>query len=309
MAKKITELNPAADVASVDAFPVVDDPAGAAETKKATGQQVAAMTVGLGNLVNTHANRPAAGMAGRRFYPTDGTSEFIDTGSEWRPNLNGTLGKQPPAASNWTVVAASGVSGTSFADQAGALALTWSTNAGGVGAPFRFAYKSAPALGASGYRVTAHLNPVYPFNTPTGHEFLFGMGWRNSSSGSIEVFEWDAQTLGNTGSHKTYPIRRRFTASDTGATPTFSFNELVTGEGSPPFQGIWLRLERTTAGNRTFYVSPNGKNWRELVQFTSATNAFFTPDQILLCATVWGDNAGSPRLQGVVYDSYEEESF
>lgn len=75
-------------------------------------------------LVSSYASRGSAGLGGRVFYATDPSPvPFFDNGSSWQPIVNGILGTQPPAASNWSLF-----SGTStLVDSLGTLLITPST--------------------------------------------------------------------------------------------------------------------------------------------------------------------------------------
>lgn len=269
---------------------------------------------GGGTVYGTYAARPAAGTAGRIFIPSDGPVQFVDDGAEWRPLINqGVRGKEPPAASTWTKVLASGIGTTSLADQTGGVALTYTNNSNAVVEALRFAYRTAPALGASGYRVTAHLRPLIARESVTSAvTWLGGIGWRNATSGSVELMEWGSHCDGagaGVNQQHWYLLRRRYTASNNGVTPIFGFSSQVISLGTQPAPEMWMRLERNTAGDRKLYTSPDNQNWREAVDFSSTANAFFTPDQVLFEACTFSDATGNPRLQGAVLDSWETESF
>lgn len=53
-------------------------------------------------LYGTYASRPAAGTSGRIYTCSDGPTQFIDDGSNWRPLIKGAIGKQIPAMASWT---------------------------------------------------------------------------------------------------------------------------------------------------------------------------------------------------------------
>lgn len=300
--KKITELDEATSVAVDDIVPVVTDPGGTPATEKVE----LGVLVGVGSLVGTYASRPAAGYAGRRFYATDGYNEWIDDGADWRPIIGGVLGTQPIAASNFTLLQAGGASDTSFTDDAGALKFTWTTTSPG-GEYVRLVYKDAPADGASGYRITAHFRTLYSVNS-TG-AFLFGFTYRQSSNGSVELLEWTFSPNGAGGTINSFPHMIRYTANNTSNTPTYGFSTQTSSTAGDTATDIWLRTERYTNGDRKFYVSWDGVNFREIPGLGSTGNTFITPDQVGIHCWLSNNNNNSGYLQGCVIDSYKEEAF
>ena len=251
-------------------------------------------------IINTFANRPSAGTSGRIFLPSDGAVQFVDDGSEWKPYINGRLGKQPPLVSGFTQILGNGKA-TTFTDQAGTILATWSNTSGGE--DLRILKKSAPTPGATGYRLTIHARPLLPIDNSSG-SWLFGLGFRQSSDGSVETFQW----AGSPNSANRFPIRHRYTANNTGASPTFSFSAQVVGNNGDHWANAWLRLERDTAtGDRRYYTSQDGLNWRQITNMAVSGNTFITPDEVLILA--WNSNDGVGGTQGVVFDSYEEVAY
>ncbi len=254
-----------------------------------------------------YASRPAAGTAGRVFVPSDGLTTFVDSGSAWRPIINGSVvGTQPPAAASFTLVQSTGLTNVAtLTDQTGALKLAWSGEGdAGSSEPIRYAYKAAPADGAGGYRVTAHFRPVLPTNIAGTFNLLVGLGFRQGSDASIELMEVcftpTAASL----------MRRRFTSSGTGIAPTFTFSALAQGDADFPFlKDFWLRVEHTVSGGRSFYISTDGLNFKKFTDATSAGNDFITPTQVFFSCSQYAANGGNLDLGGMVMDSYAEEAF
>lgn len=76
-----------------------------------------AIPVGYG----TFASKPAAGVAGRLWTPSDGyVGQYVDDGGVWRPVIDGVVGGLPPTDSNWTYQAFNSAVGT-HADDAGTI--------------------------------------------------------------------------------------------------------------------------------------------------------------------------------------------
>lgn len=99
--KRISDLATAASLSSSSSFAVVN---GSVTEKASFSQLISTLSV-----VNTFANRPAAGISGRMFTPTDGYCQFIDDGTNWRPIFEGKIGTAPPSASSFTIINAPGV--------------------------------------------------------------------------------------------------------------------------------------------------------------------------------------------------------
>lgn len=248
----------------------------------------------------TFASRPAAGNPGARYISSDGMTEFVDIGSEWKPLIQGRLGKQIPLVSSFSSITANSKS-ASYTDQAGTIKISW--NHTSAGEDLHILKKAAPTPGATGYRVTVHFRPILPINNASG-SFVFGVGFRQSSNGNIEGHQW----VFSPNSPNRSPIRHRYTASNTTSNPVYSFNSQVVGNVGEHFSNIWIRIERdTSTGNRRCYMSQDGLNFREITAFGSSSNEFITPDEVFI--TAWNSNDAVGGEQGMIFDSYEEEAY
>ncbi len=237
------------------------------------------------------ASRPAAGAAGRRFIASDGGPDWVDTGSAWRPIVQGILGYQPRPASDFTVRSHGGIA-TTLADYKGGLKMVFA-NSANAGEEVRIASRAAPS---TPYRVEAHLRLLWS----SRGTLLSGLGFRDSATGTVELFCAQADTT-------TTPklARHRATASNTGTSPTYSFNaELVETWSIGMGDQVWLAITRDGSGNRGFEWSPDGEHWTVISELAVATNGFFTPDEILL--TSWVSFGVNGDNQGAIFDSYRE---
>jgi hypothetical protein len=241
------------------------------------------------------ANLPAAGTAGKLFVPSDGGRILVDSGSVWRPLIDGIPAYRPPSASSFTVRSHGGIA-TTLTDDHGALKFIFS-NSGAAAEEVRIASKAAP--GSTPYRIEVHLRLLYA----TRGTFLAGVGFRASSSGSVELFCVEAKLV---SSPKLIFARHRSTASSTGTNPTYTFNAeastVTWGVGVP--HGVWLAITRDASGNRGFEWSPDGLNWTVISDYAVATNAFITPDEV--CLTAWVSSGTNGDNQGAIFDSYRE---
>lgn len=242
-------------------------------------------------LYDAYGNRPAAGIAGRLFQASDGGPLWLDTGSVWRPRIDGLLGHQPPAAAGWTSRSHGGIA-TTLVDEIGALAFIFS-NSASAPEEVRIASKAAPS---APYRVEAHLRALW---SAAGTQ-LFGIGFRQSSDGRVELL----CATGAAGATMRL-TRHRATASNTGAAPSYSFDS----ESSQNWafgiaDSVWLAITRDAAGNRGFEWSPDGKHWTVLIDMAVATNGFIAPDEV--CLTSWVSGGTNAYVQGAIIDSYRE---
>jgi hypothetical protein len=56
-----------------------------------------------------YGSRPAAGTAGRLYYPSDGFVPYIDDGAAWRPLVDGAIGKEPAPGNSLAAYTVAGV--------------------------------------------------------------------------------------------------------------------------------------------------------------------------------------------------------
>jgi hypothetical protein len=175
--------------------------------------------------VGLYAARPPPGINGAQYRTTDGTITWIDDGTVWRPNLEGTLGTQVPLVA-------------SFANKYGAA--TFSDVAGSISGTGDAGQISSLCNGyAVGDILTCHVQ-IQQLNDSSNAGLVF----RNTSddsqmsmvygNGGIEVHWWiDNGTFG-------------------------------TGFGGcPAADARWLRIQDDGAAFHYFFSS-DGKTWTEL---------------------------------------------
>lgn len=275
-------------------------------TTASTGQVL--VTGAKQSTVGAFASRPSAGNSGARYLTTDAAVEYVDDGSTWRPVIAGRIGTEPPVAATFTLVQASGLTNAAtLTKTTGCLEFTWvAQGSAGAAQPERLAYKSAPSSGATGYRVTAHYRIIPPTQSGGTYSFLPFIGYRLSTNGSVEFFEWCLTSSGTVT-----PQRRRYTVSSTGTAPTFTFSaQTILTTDSTLTHDIWLRTVRLTGGIRKYYVSSDGIYWKKLSGIDTTANEFITPDQIIWGCAIFGDtNTNTEVISGVILDSWEEEAI
>lgn len=204
--------------------------------------------------VGAYASRPAAGTAGAQYFSTDGTRQFVDDGTNWRPNINGCLGTQPATVSNWTWVNQSTATAT---DVGGAIHLASASN--NVDSWRMLVRSLSPA---NSYTLLAHIRPLlYAANYATASIVL-----RESSSGKLVTFGLVRNTAGTPDLQVTkWTNATTWVASyiDLTLTPMIS-------------DGVWLRVVDDGA-NRVCSWSFDGKNFMQA--HTVGRTDFCTPDQ------------------------------
>lgn len=253
------------------------------------------------------ASRPAAGNAGARYVTSDCQTEWIDDGTEWRPLINGRIGKQPPSYATFTQFTAGSITGTTFADECGSIAIHW-TNLSSGGEFTRALFRTKPSSGASGYYVTIHVRVLNA--SENNGSFLVGGGWRQSSDGRLELID---QAFATNSSFQTQFHWIRYTASSTATNATLTFNSQTTAAVNALdwSAGMWIRWKHnTTNGNRDLYWSHDGVTFSINANLSSTANAFLTPDQVLL--ECWNSNTTTgpiTNVKGCWFDSYEETQF
>lgn len=202
--------------------------------------------------VGTYASRPAAGNTGAQYFSTDGTRNFVDDGSNWRPDINGCLGTQPGVVSGWTWVNQSTATAT---DVGGAIFLKRASNA-----TDSVSILTKTLSPSSGYTLLAHIRPtLYPISFTQA-----GIILRNSGDGKHVGFLMLSHTT--SGVH--------LTINKFNSTTSFNSNyvDLVAALVG---DGIWLRIVDDTT-NRISSFSFDGKNFVQL-HSVSRTD-FLTPD-------------------------------
>lgn len=207
--------------------------------------------------IGAYSARPAAGTAGNLYIATDGASQWVDDGTNWRPILNGVVGTQPAAAASWTQLHFSSGGGlATLTDAAGALILKSGLNTGVFGQ----AISIAPGQTAP-YTVIVHLTPHYPFQTSQ----TVGFGFGDSSAGT-----WQAWTWQNNG----YAYYNWSNVG--GASSSVVTSYLAQGGQIIP---QWWKLQ-DDGTNRMWFASHDGLIWQK-AGTVARTNYLSTPDRIV----------------------------
>lgn len=135
-------------------------------------------------LADTNANRPAAGVAGRLFFPTDGGFLWRDSGSVWQCWAHG-MGPFEPPVSTFTNWMNQGSETLDTSDNC--VSLIW-TGTQSTGENLRGRYATAPA---TPWTMTLAVIP----RLGTGCNGNFGIFFRDSGTGRIQSMAWQVNAL------------------------------------------------------------------------------------------------------------------
>jgi hypothetical protein len=244
------------------------------------------------NKRGTFASRPAPGTSGSIYLCTDGPLSFFDDGTVWQPYLGSMPLVAVPLTSSFVAINAGGRS-TTESDSKGGIFMNM-TN--GVAADdFRLIKKSSPG---GAYTHTVHMIPTIQAVNFSGAGIL----WRQSSNGTCQFFGifWDTAVTGLVA-----VIIRTETASNTGASPTFTFSSDVLAPTvllqSMFSLGIWLRQVDDGTTNRTWSYSLDGQNFVQLA--TTGRTVTITPDEIGLWVGNVNSAGGATQAQSF-FDSW-----
>lgn len=213
----------------------------------------AAITAGVTS--GSFAARPAPGLAGRVYLPTDslGTG-FMDNGVAWQPFGPLFMMTKPPTSASWTNVS---LGTAAFTDENDALFLSASNG----GAPdIRIAARAAPA---TPYKITACIVPLFH---PGTNSSVVGVAWRDSGTGKIANFIVYTGTGGGRVGYNKYNSPTSFNSS------YFDVAGFMT-----PY--VWLRLE-DDGTNRRVGWSSDGKHF--FFFGSTPRTDFLTPDQVCI---------------------------
>lgn len=219
-----------------------------------TGQWVAA-PAGAGASSGLFSARPAAGLAGQLYRPTDvgSNKDYVDSGSAfraWAPNIPLT---KPPVVADFTWVN----QGTATAvDEQDSIYLTYP-----AGAPTnnRMLVKAAPA---TPYVITA----TFLSNILAASQSSFGLVHRQSSDGKFTYMDIFATAAALTLAVANYTNPTTFSAQPA-AISYFPFGPL-----------FFLRMQDTGTNRIYSYSYDYGRTWT--VVYTVARTTFETPDQV-----------------------------
>lgn len=226
-----------------------------------------------------YSTRPTAGTSGRRFMPTDGPVQFLDTGSTWVPEINGARGTQVPAASTFTKIGTS--PGSGIADSAGTLLLTPSTTAG-VGECWY--YTTSLSGGTPTFQLDVAFSNTWGYSGVGGQEALFAICVHDTASGKINRYGIYCQNT-----DLTLQVQRftNVTTSDAVAYSSTATAWLSAGGF------IWLRIVQD-ATYTSYSFSNDGVNYRGA--YRESANAFLVPNKVALWVS--GNGGGSAEEIG-----------
>lgn len=257
---------------------------------------------GAGTSTGTYASRPAAGSVGRVYYASNSVYPFLDDGTLWRPIIRGKLGYEP-SLTGFTEYRQNGLAAATLAVTAGQLAFTFTSNGGAE--DLRCAAKSF--VGA--LRVEMFFRFATLPQSGAGAAIM-GIGFRDSTTGRVEVCEIEVPQLGSGAAAEIK--RHRATASNTTATPVYTFSASLTSilantqnSGVLGANGIWMAAISDGAGGKSYEFSLDGVNWVPIANLTTAANDFLAADQYIISA--WTSTITlSAQVQGAYFYSIKE---
>jgi hypothetical protein len=246
-------------------------------------------------LVDTFANRPTAGKAGRLFLPSDGNVLYRDTGAEWRGLCLGHYMKSPPVLSNWAWIN----QGTATAvDEAGTIRLTAIAN---NGLDAKILKKSAPS---TPYTITAAFEYYISNLGVVQQGGSFGLCWRQSSDGKLIL---NAHRIATNGG--TFSPWSLFSEDWNSATSRSAANfTQTTSNAMPHFRPnlLWVRIT-DNGTNRIVYFSFDGLVWFQMLSETRTT--FLTGDEVgFFINNDWGGQSGNSVFDNYIRLVHWEES-
>lgn len=215
------------------------------------------------NIYDTFANRPSAGIKGRRFKATDNPFEYYDNGTTWDKYFLGFKLTTYPS-SGWTWDNQDVWTATDAQDM---LCLQNITSAS---SNIHAYYRTAPT---PPYSITAAFL-VTPMISQTDMEF--GLAWRSSGDSKLSTFDRQFETTLKFGAYKW---------TNTSSFASQYFDRIQVAEGGPL---VFLRL-RDDNTNRYWEFSYDGVNYMEW--FHQSRTDFHTPDQVAVFAA--GNNNSS----------------
>lgn len=177
------------------------------------------------HLADTHANRPAAGVAGRLFFPTDGGLTFRDSGSVWQAWVNGYGPFEPPLADFTTWV---NQSSATFSTAGNVASILW---AGANLGSENLNQRVKSLTGFPTWKFTAAFTQLMP----PGSNGNLGLCLRNSTNGRI----WGHTVLQSGGSFNGYQW-----SSSTAYSGTNTHSDAM-GNFLSPLQMLRLRYDGT----------------------------------------------------------------
>lgn len=209
------------------------------------------------NMRGTFANRPTAGRAGRIYVCSDVAGlMWYDNGTAWQPILDGRLGTQPPAASNWTQVGTATLS-----DSYGRLRLT-QPSANSASTNRRLAYVTAPS---TPFTLTCGMKIQNAFPPALNHS-LAGIFYRQSDGKFITMAHYVASGAS--------PPRMEVAKYTNATTYSAAYRDAV-HVLSWPISRIYFHLTDPGSGNLTWAYSFDGDVANATTYYNQATRTDF----------------------------------
>lgn len=202
----------------------------------------------------TFASRPAAGLSGSRMACSDGSTQFVDDGSIWRPYINGKAGLTPPLVAAWDTAFGT----ITPTDSAGSV--VFESPGGGAQVLSGVTMNLAAA---TDYTVTCYIRGE--FEAANGDT---GLVIRDSVSGDCQFF----------GIHGDGYSGRWMRATYVGG------GQNATNFGAVPFgEGVWFRIVSVFAVGDSYQLSADGETWIEVVNVAAGARPVNTPDGVGIC--------------------------
>lgn len=231
--------------------------------------------------VDTYANLPTVGTAGRLYRTSDGNISFIDNGTTWLPFGPTVPLIQPPVASNFTI-SQTGTNNT-IVDDSGGLFLTAiqriaSTDGSVIGLP-------NPGGTGAAYTLTAGIIHIPGGKNGTAGFFNYhitGIGLYNSST-----TQYRSMFVYTTGSGD-YRFQLR---GGTGLTSAGTFVFDVGGYSTTGGPMTWFRVQDDGTTNRTWSLSNDGRHFVPITVEARTTTFTTQPNNIGLYISAEGADA------------------
>ncbi len=210
-------------------------------------------------IYDAYANKPAAGVAGRLFLPSDGIFFERDNGAAWE-KFGPIWPMMPPQASDFPTWVNQGAA--TIADSFGAI------------------FMVAPAVSSGGLRIRVKSYPTPPFTVEMAFiacehcqydssDAAAGLCIRESGGGKLQVYGKKGGSFSDScGQNYSSP-----TASGAGITGWSGSGK----EDHWTAHLIWVKYVDDTS-HRIISMSQDGLSWGQMVSL--ATNDYFAPDQI-----------------------------
>jgi hypothetical protein len=214
------------------------------------------------SIYDSFANRPAAGVPGRLFLPTDGVFIERDNGSTW-DKFGPIWPLTPPQLSDFPTWVNQGTS--TSVDNKGAIYLEAIT---GNSENLRARVKTYPTPPFTVEMAFLPVSCIYTYGSGVGA----GLCIRDSVGGKMQVYGVSNSDFQINGSnYSSYSARSGAVANWPNSGSSYQLSS----------QPIWIKYADDGVNYRTVSISADGYNWAQMVQNSRAD--YLTPDQIGIC--------------------------